>query len=99
MKVLGGMAAGNHIAVESLPARLVGSDKGKAPSSMLLRYAMSLPIHTAEVGIGDYRQLAEDLTIAYNFKPLSDAERTQLAATLRDSDSLLAYTRPGYPRA
>jgi len=99
MKVLGGMAVSNHIAVESLPAKLVGAEKGKASVSSLLRYAMSLPIHTAEIGIGDYKQLTENLNVAYNFKPLSKAERSELAASLRDGGQLLAYTQPGYSHA
>ena len=99
MKVLGGMAVGNRISVESVPAKLVGTEKGKSPAQMLLRYALSLPLHTAEVGIGDYKQLTENLTVAYNFKPLSMQERTQLTASVQDSSRLLAYMQPGYTHA
>lgn len=41
-------------AVESAPAKLVGTETGKTSASTLLRYALSLPIHSAGIGIGDY---------------------------------------------
>ena len=96
MKVLGGMAVTNQITVDSLPAKLVGPEQGRSPAPLLIRYAMSLPIATAEVGIGDYKQLSEDLTIAYNFKPLSAVERRQLGVALTGSDRLLAYNKSDY---
>ena len=96
MKVLGGMGMNNRIAVESAPAKLVGTEVGKTSASTLLRYALSLPIHSAEIGIGDYRQLTEDLNLVYNFKPMSESERKTLAYSLRGSATLMAYTQPGY---
>lgn len=99
MKVLGGMAVTNHITTQAVPAKLVGTDQGKAPAERLLRYAMSLPIATAEVGIGDYRQLTENLNVAYNFKPLTPAERADLQHSLSGSGALLAYNKAGYQRA
>ena len=85
-------------AVESAPAKLVGTETGKTSASTLLRYALSLPIHSAGIGIGDYRQLSEDLNLVYNFKAMSESERKTLAYALRGSATLMAYTQPGYTR-
>jgi uncharacterized protein len=43
-----------------------------------LRYAFSLPIDTAVVGISTLQQLKKNLKVAENFKLLSDAERLEL---------------------
>ena len=83
IKVPGGMGMNNRIAVESAQAKLVGTEMGKTSASTLFRYALSLSIHSAGIGIGDYRQLTADLNLVYNFKPMSEIERKMLAYALR----------------
>ena len=48
-----------------------------------LRYALSVDIASLVVGIDSMEVLKQDLTIARNFKPLSDTERTQLLARVK----------------
>jgi len=43
-----------------------------------LRYAFSLPIDTAVVGMESMAQLKKNLAVAESFKPLSDVERLEL---------------------
>ncbi len=43
-----------------------------------LRYTLSLPISTAIVGMETMEQLKKNLTVAENFKPLTDEERLEL---------------------
>ncbi len=44
----------------------------------LFRYALSFPVDTAVIGISELWQLEENVRIAENFEPLSDAERREL---------------------
>ena len=59
---------------------------GKIPSDTPLtaqecrRYALSLPISTLCAGIASMKDLQQDLAIARNFKPFSDAEKKQVLA-------------------
>jgi len=43
-----------------------------------LRYAFSLPISTAVVGMSSMEQIKKNLAVAESFKPLGDAERLEL---------------------
>jgi aryl-alcohol dehydrogenase-like predicted oxidoreductase len=43
-----------------------------------LRYAFGLPIDTAIIGMESMEQLQNNLAIAENFQPLSDAEKLEL---------------------
>ena len=43
-----------------------------------LRYTLGLPISTAIVGMETMEQLKKNLTVAENFKPLTDEERLEL---------------------
>ena len=57
---------------------LVGEGAGKAGIEPLLRYALSLPISTAVIGMPKKEHLAQNLAIVQGFKPMKDAEMEQL---------------------
>jgi aryl-alcohol dehydrogenase-like predicted oxidoreductase len=99
MKIMGGSREYNRVTTESLPAKLVGEGKGLTSPATLIRYALSLPIHTASNAIGDYNQLRTNLDICYKFKPMSEQERKDVFIAMKDSDRFLAYNKPGYTRA
>lgn len=96
MKIMGGATKYDQTTLDGLPAKLVGADQGKAPANTLLRYALSLPIHTATSGVASYAHLRQNLEVCYQFKPLEDRERRALQVALHDSDRFLAYNKPGY---
>ncbi|MFQ5741057.1 MAG: aldo/keto reductase [Acidobacteriota bacterium] len=48
-----------------------------------LRYALSLPITSLVVGIRSREDLEQDLAVAREFRPLSESERSALAARVR----------------
>ncbi len=96
MKIMGGATKYNMTTMDGLPAKLVGTAEGKASADKLLRYALSLPVHTATSGVASYAQLKENLAVCYDFKPMSDQERNALQVALNDSDVWLAYNKPGY---
>ena len=96
MKIMGGARAYNRGTTEGLPGMLVGQGKGLTTAPTLLRYALSLPIHTATNGIDDYNQLGANLTVCYNFKPMTRQERKEVLLAMSDSDKFLAYNKPGY---
>jgi aryl-alcohol dehydrogenase-like predicted oxidoreductase len=96
MKIMGGATRYNMTTLEGLPAKLVGTEAGKAPAEQLLRYVLSLPIHTATSGVSSYDQLRQNLEVCYHFKPLEERERQALQVALHHSDRFLAYNKPGY---
>ena len=57
---------------------LVGEGAGKAGIEPLLRYALSLPISTAVIGMPKKEHLAQNLAIVQGFNPMKDAEMEQL---------------------
>jgi uncharacterized protein len=99
MKAMGGASRYDHRGTTGVPGRLVGSTPDKAPARQLLRYALSLPIHTATSGMRDYAQLRENLEVCYDFQPLDEPQRRKLQLAMNDSHTLLAYNRPGYQGA
>lgn len=59
-----------------------------------LRYAMSLPISTAVSGIDSLEILNENLTLAKNFKAMSESEKSELIARSKGkSDEIEHYLR------
>jgi len=96
---MGGMREYNRVATDSSAGKLVGEGKGLTSADKLLRYALSLPIHTATNGIGDYKQLSANLAVCYQFKPMTPHERTDLQLAMKDSGNFLAFNQPGYTRA
>jgi aryl-alcohol dehydrogenase-like predicted oxidoreductase len=55
---------------------------GQAPAEMLLRYAMSLPVAAAVIGMPQLEQLEANARLAQNFRPLSPGEMQQLRQKL-----------------
>ena len=96
MKIMGGATRYNVTSLEGFPAKLVGSEDGKTSADRLLRYVLSLPIHTATSGVSSYAQLRQNLEVCYNFKPMDDDQRRALQVALHDSDRFLAYNKPDY---
>ena len=99
MKVMGGMREYNRVNMDALPANLVGEGKGLTSAENLIRYTLSLPIHTATNGIGDYQQLSANLAVCHQFQPMTREERTDLQHAMKDSGNFLAFNQPGYTRA
>jgi uncharacterized protein len=64
---------------------LLGKTPGKAEIGSLLRYAMSLPVTTAVVGMPHLEMLQENVAIARKFTPFNDAEMQQLRQSLSPS--------------
>ncbi len=96
MKVMGGASRYDHQGLTGVPGKLVGQQPGQSTPSLLLRYALSLPIHVATSGMRDYAQLRQNLDVCYRFQPLPKPERRALQVALNDSDRLLAYNKTGY---
>ena len=99
MKIMGGATKYNMTTLDGLPAKLVGDGEGKAPADKLLRYVLSLPIHTATSGMSSYAHLRQNLEVCHNFRPMPEPERKAMQFALHDSDRFLAYNKPGYTRA
>jgi uncharacterized protein len=99
MKVMGGATKYDLTTTDGLPARLVGTDQGKAPADKLLRYALSLPIHSATSGVASYAQLRQNLELCYRFKPMRDSDRRTMQFAMHGSGMFMAYNKPGYARA
>jgi aryl-alcohol dehydrogenase-like predicted oxidoreductase len=55
---------------------------GKAAPEMLVRYALSLPVSAAVVGMPKLEYLDENLRVAKNFQPLSKKEMKELPGTV-----------------
>lgn len=96
MKIMGGATRYNETTMDGFPAKLVGQEDGQTSAGQLLRYVLSLSIHTATSGVSSYAQLRQNLEVCYNFKPMEDQERRALQVALHDSDRFLAYNKPGY---
>jgi predicted aldo/keto reductase-like oxidoreductase len=58
---------------------LVGSEPSKARAQDLIRYALSLPIAVAVVGLGVADHVRQNAELARNFKPMSKQQMTKLA--------------------
>lgn len=80
---------------------LVGEGAGKAGIEPLLRYALSLPISTAVIGMPKKEHLAQNLTIVQSFKPMKDAEmeqlRTQVATQRASLERFFLHHLDGLP--
>jgi aryl-alcohol dehydrogenase-like predicted oxidoreductase len=57
---------------------LIGTDPGKADFATLLRYAMSLPVTTAVVGMPRVEFIEHNTALARNFLPLNETEMKRL---------------------
>jgi aryl-alcohol dehydrogenase-like predicted oxidoreductase len=99
MKIMGGARQYNRVTMDGLPGKLVGEGKGLSSPGTLIRYALSLPIHTATNGIGDYQQLSANLSACYHFKPMTGQEQEAVLTAMKDSDEFLTFNKPGYTHA
>lgn len=99
MKVFGGARAYNRNTTAGLPGLLVGTEAGRSSAAALLRYGLSLPVHTAICGITDYRQLEENLAICHAFTPMTQDESKGLEKSLEQSHAFLGYPRADYAYA
>ncbi len=64
--------------------KLVGGEAGKANIDSLIRYALSLPVTTAVMGMPKMQFIEQNIAVARSFKPMSademDRLRTQVAS-------------------
>lgn len=58
-------------------------EKTKATAQECIRYALSLPVSSLVVGIISMQDLEQDIAVARNFKPMEEAEKTQLLARIQ----------------
>jgi len=61
---------------------LVGTGGGKASMDKLLRYALSLPIASAVVGMPKLEQMRENAELARNFKPMPAQEMKEFSGQM-----------------
>lgn len=58
-------------------------------------YVLSLPISTAIIGQDSIKQLLENVSIAQNFKPLTDEQMVRIAEKVKDYAKLALFFRKG----
>ena len=79
-----------NVGVLGMKSLAGGSPRGRIPTATgmtaqeCIRYALSLPITSLVVGIQSMEDLKQDIAIARSFKPMSDTEKTQLLARVRE---------------
>jgi uncharacterized protein len=61
---------------------------GTASIEKLLYYSMSLPVSTVSVGMPKLEHIEQNIQLARKFKPLSEAERRQLSASISQEHKL-----------
>jgi uncharacterized protein len=61
---------------------------GTAPIEKLLYYSMSLPVSTVSVGMPKLEHIEQNIQLARKFKPLSEAERRHLSASISQEHKL-----------
>jgi predicted aldo/keto reductase-like oxidoreductase len=67
-----------------------GYPEGRIPSKAgvsveeCYRFCLSLPVTSQVVGINSMAHLKQDVTLARNFKPMAEAEKTALLARVKD---------------
>jgi predicted aldo/keto reductase-like oxidoreductase len=55
---------------------------GTAPLEKLLYYSLSLPVSTASIGMPKPEHITQNVTLARQFKPLSESERRHLSTSI-----------------
>jgi aryl-alcohol dehydrogenase-like predicted oxidoreductase len=70
--------------------KLVGSGTGRADMEQLLRYALSLPVSTAVIGMPRPEFLEQNLVLARAFAPLSPAEMDKVRQQVAPAQSAIA---------
>lgn len=76
--------------------RLIG--KGGVSAEQLVRYALTLPVASAVIGMPTLEVIESNALIARTLKPMPDPERKEISRKLSDAvaDGTLLYTVPGY---
>jgi predicted aldo/keto reductase-like oxidoreductase len=71
--------------------KLVGADAGKASIDSLIRYALSLPVTTAVIGMPKLQFIDQNIAIASSFKPMNAGEMDQLRAQVASQRASLEH--------
>jgi aryl-alcohol dehydrogenase-like predicted oxidoreductase len=71
--------------------KLVGAGAGKAGIEPLIRYALSLPVTTAVIGMPKLQFVDQNIAIASAFKPMSAGEMDQLRAQVAPQRASLEH--------
>ena len=64
--------------VDDQPSRMATSKPGTITIKEALSYSMSLPVSTTIIGVDNVTQIEEDVQIASEFSPLSDAQMKEI---------------------
>jgi predicted aldo/keto reductase-like oxidoreductase len=70
--------------------QLVGSGPGRAGMERLLRYALSLPVSTAVVGMPKPEFVAENIALARAFQPLTPEDQDRLRRQVAPAQAAVA---------
>ena len=76
--------------------KLVGVGPGKTDISILLRYALSLPVSTVVVGMPKREFVAENITIARGFTPMDDGEIDRVRKSVAPQQAAVAAFFSGH---
>jgi predicted aldo/keto reductase-like oxidoreductase len=68
---------------------LVGAEPSKATAQDLIRYALSLPVAVAVIGMGNPEHVTSNAELARTFKPMSKTEMTNLAQRMAQQRAAL----------
>lgn len=71
--------------------KLLGPEPGKADVDMLIRYALSLPVATAVIGMPKPEFIEHNVAVARNFKPLQADEMNTLRSRVAPSQASLEH--------
>ncbi|MGE0104555.1 MAG: aldo/keto reductase [Blastocatellales bacterium] len=81
--------------------QLVGQGQGKAGIESLIRYALSLPVSAAVMGMPKVNFIEQNLAIVKSFKPMSRSEmesvRSQVATQRVSLERFFHHHRDGWP--
>lgn len=79
--------------------KLVGAGTGKADIESLIRYALTLPVSTAVIGMPKPQFIEQNIAAAKSFKPMKEAEmdklRTQVASQRASLEGFFTHHRDG----
>jgi uncharacterized protein len=79
--------------------KLVGEGAGKAKIESLIRYALTLPVSTAVIGMPKVQFIDQNIAVIKSFKPLSEGEmkgiREQVSAQRISLERFFTHHRDG----
>ena len=75
-----------HKRMGIIAMKVFGQDQlaGAAPIAKLLTYSLSLPVSLTSLGMPKPEFIAQNVELARNFKPMSEAERRQLTTSIAE---------------